>query len=197
MQELMRYNLQHTELTPSQALNNLVGTYAANQNLAQQSIPPHHQQHPQLNLMANGNPALLHQQLPPGARTPGLPGPGPGPPQHFMSPALPPNMLPTAAHLNPALNGSPQINLGAPPGGVGGVSQHTPSPAQTHMQAPGLPGAASSHPSANTSPNVSGKRRRASTVKVETEDGVADGAQGKVKASPRVGGNKRVKSGAG
>jgi hypothetical protein len=51
--------------------------------------------------------------------------------------------------------------------------------------------------SANTSPNVTNKRRRASAVKMEGEDGgnveVNGTGQGgnKVKASPRVGGKRQ------
>ena len=49
--------------------------------------------------------------------------------------------------------------------------------------------------SANTSPNVTNKRRRASAVKVEGDDGggmEVNGVGGqKVKASPRVGGKRQ------
>lgn len=54
-------------------------------------------------------------------------------------------------------------------------------------------------PSANASPNVSNKRRRASTVKVENDEagggpevnGTAAPGATKVKASPRVGGKRQ------
>lgn len=114
------------------------------------------------------------------------------PPQmqaRFLSPAMQNLNLP----LNPAaMNGSPHLQ---------GGMQHTPSPAQVHMQAPGMVAqrsqqgntvnGASAAASANTSPNATNKRRRASAVKVEGDEG--GGVQPKVKQSPRVGGNKRIK----
>jgi hypothetical protein len=88
------------------------------------------------------------------------------------------------------------VHLGLPENVIGG------SPAQGNMQAPGMAlqqsqqGTSSSGPSANTSPNVSSKRRRAS-VKTETDDAAqANGVQSKVKPSPRMGG-KRQKGNAG
>jgi len=78
-------------------------------------------------------------------------------------------------------------NLGLPENVIGG------SPAQGNMQAPGMAlqqsqqGTSSSGPSANTSPNVSNKRRRPS-VKTEGDDAAqANGVQPKVKPSPRIG----------
>jgi hypothetical protein len=118
-------------------------------------------------------------QQPPGTRTPGLQNAG----NHFASPAT--------GHLN--LPGSPHI-------GVGGT-QHTPSPAQHHMQAPGLAAQhsqqgtnSSQGTSANTSPNVTNKRRRASAVKAEGDDHTGEqvnGTSAKVKASPRPGGKRQ------
>lgn len=77
-------------------------------------------------------------------------------------------------------------HLGLPENVIGG------SPAQGTMQAPGMAlqqsqqGTSSSGPSANTSPNVS-KRRRTS-VKTEGDDAAqANGVQPKVKPSPRIG----------
>lgn len=109
----------------------------------------------------------------PNARNPSINGP----PQ-FASPGM--------AHLGlPGAQGSPHLT----------VSGHG-SPAQSQL--PGPPGMQGSvHPSpagANNSPNVgANKRRRASTVKMEGDDGsgateVNGTAQGpaKVKASPRV-----------
>lgn len=71
------------------------------------------------------------------------------------------------------------------------------SPAQGHMQAPGMAlqqsqqGTSSSGPSANTSPNVSTKRRRPS-VKTEGEDGnQPNGVQPKAKTTPRIGGKRQ------
>ncbi len=78
-------------------------------------------------------------------------------------------------------------HLGLPENVIGG------SPAQGHMQAPGMAlqqsqqGTSSSGPSANTSPNTN-KRRRPS-VKTEGDEapGQANGVQPKVKPSPRIG----------
>jgi len=124
------------------------------------------------------------QNMPPGSRTPSGAG-QPGAPNHqFMSPAMANLGLPTA------INGSPHLMQ----------TNHTPSPAPTHglVNQHSQQGTNSSATaSANTSPNVSNKRRR--SVKLETDDGgggEVNGAGGggpKVKASPRVGGNKRVK----
>jgi hypothetical protein len=77
-------------------------------------------------------------------------------------------------------------HLGLPDNGTGG------SPALGHMQAPGMAlqqsqqGTSSSGPSANTSPNVSAKRRRPS---VKTEGELQDqpnGVQPRVKVSPKT-----------
>ncbi|PWW73800.1 hypothetical protein C7212DRAFT_220757, partial [Tuber magnatum] len=107
------------------------------------------------------------------------------------------------------------MRMGVPPSphmGGGGGPGTTPSPAQNHIQAPGLVQQHSqqAHPtsnpssqtsttvaSANTSPNTN-KRRRASTasnVKNEGDDenGVNGAQNNKIKQSPRAGGNKRVK----
>ncbi|KAI9893864.1 MAG: hypothetical protein M1814_005417 [Vezdaea aestivalis] len=101
---------------------------------------------------------------------------------------------PAGSHLN--LPGSPHVNI------VG--QQHTPSPAQHHIQAPGLVAqhsqqgnSSSQGTSANTSPS-NNKRRRPSAVKAEVDDSggvqVNGTATGKVKASPKVGANKRQKT---
>ncbi|KAL4968494.1 LIM domain-binding protein [Aspergillus stella-maris] len=119
------------------------------------------------------NPGL---QQPPGARAPSMGGPN-----QFASPGM--------NHLNL-------------PGGVQGsphLSAH-PSPAQSHLA--GTPGMGPQGqlpqqvPSASASPNVTNKRRRASTVKMEGDEagGEVNGTtqgQAKVKASPRVGGKRQ------
>lgn len=197
MQELMAYSQQHPNLYPSQAISSLVNRLSQ-PGFPQQQLPPNQQQQQQ-----QGNPppnstqhiqqqALQQQQqqqqqnLPPSARTPsGLGQPGIPPNHQFMSPAL--------ANLGPpsAINGSPHLMQ----------NTHTPSPAQTHgliAQHSQQGTSSSAGASANTSPNVSNKRRR-STVKVEGDDGGGEvngsggGGGPKVKQSPRVGGNKRVK----
>lgn len=111
-------------------------------------------------------------------------------PNQFASPGM--------AHLGlPQSQGSP--HLGGP--------VHTPSPAQNaqggvpmmhQMSAQGSNLSGSQGPSTNTSPNVSNKRRRPSTVKAEdggdsSNAGNAnqDGNQNKVKPSPRIGGKRQ------
>ena len=129
----------------------------------------------------------------------------------FASPAMSQIGLPGSS----AINGSPHLNAGA-------GSVHTPSPAQGHMQPPGLVGqqgqqnnggVAGVTPGNTTSPNVTAKRRRQSTIKTEGDEGGdagggpgepngvgtsgpgVGGAGAKVKASPRAGGTaKRVKA---
>jgi hypothetical protein len=113
------------------------------------------------------NPGQQQGNMPPGVRGPQGPG-QPGQPM-FMSPAMANQLLP-----NGAMNGSPHM-------------MHTPSPASHQMV---KQQSQSSHTaSVNTSPNITGKRRR-STVKIDQDD---DGP--KVKQSPRVGGGKRMKPG--
>jgi hypothetical protein len=106
----------------------------------------------------------------PGQRTPG---------GHFITAS------PSAAHLS-LPDGSPHLSQ---------------SPALGHMQAPNMAlqqsqqGTASSGPSANTSPNTSNKRRRASGVNIKPEDMEVNGTTGvqgqKVKPSPRIGGKRQ------
>ena len=115
------------------------------------------------------------QGMPPNMQ-PG-PRPGPGQPgQMFMSPAMQNSLLP-----NGSMGGSPHF-------------QHTPSPNSQPMM---KQQSTSSHTmSSNTSPNMMNNKRRRSTAKMETDDGGGEmnGAP-KVKQSPRVGGNKRMKAG--
>jgi hypothetical protein len=112
---------------------------------------------------------MQQPNMPPGARPPGPGQPG----QHmFMSPHMANSLLPNG------MTGSPGM-------------MHTPSPnshAMVKQQS------TSSHTaSVNTSPNMQNKRRR-STAKMDMDDG--EGMNGtKVKQSPRVGGNKRMKGG--
>jgi hypothetical protein len=106
-------------------------------------------------------------------------------PNQFASPGM--------AHLGlPQNQGSPHI----------GGPVHTPSPAQNaqggvammhQMSQPGSNLSGSQGASTNTSPNVSNKRRRPSTVKVEDDNASAnqDGNQNKVKPSPRIGGKRQ------
>lgn len=135
-------------------------------NSMMQNTPATMSQQPQ---QMQGPPIPGQQQgnIPSGARGPQGPG-QPGQPM-FMSPAMAHQLLP-----NGTLNGSPHM-------------MHTPSPASHQMV---KQHSTSSHTaSVNTSPNITGKRRR-STVKIDQDD---DGP--KIKQSPRVGGGKRMKAG--
>ncbi|KAL1876856.1 hypothetical protein VTK73DRAFT_9086 [Phialemonium thermophilum] len=97
----------------------------------------------------------------------------------------------------PRTPGFGQFPMGASPAPVHQMlpgSPHVGSPAQAHMQAPGMQlqasqqGTSSSGPSANTSPSQSNKRRRPSTVKNE-EDGVpGSGAVASAASTPQVNG---------
>jgi hypothetical protein len=113
--------------------------------------------------LSNGN-APNGQQNPPGPRTPGM--------ANFALGASP-----AAAHLQ-IPDGSPHMS-GSPaqaPGMQLQQSQH---------------GTSSSGPSANTSPNTSNKRRRASAVKAEEEGQVNGAPKATVKPSPRIGGKRQ------
>ncbi|KAF9639689.1 hypothetical protein BFW01_g11495 [Lasiodiplodia theobromae] len=212
MQELFAHYHANPGNTPSQAMNSLV----ANLNIQQQNQggmapgnpmqPGQQQQGPQP--PQQGGPGQPQINLPPGAPTPnsapgartpqnmagGNPNVQPHPPnQQFMSPHIA-NLQQFPGGLNPAVNGSPHL----------GGQTHTPSPAQAHMQAPGLVAQhsqqgtnSSAAASANTSPNVSNKRRR-STVKTEGDDGPDGAPTAKVKPSPRMpNNNKRIKGNPG
>lgn len=211
MQELFAHYHANPGNTPSQAMNSLV----ANLNIQQQSqggmapgnpMQPGQQQGPQP--PQQGGPGQPQINLPPGAPTPnsapgartpqnmagGNPNVQPHPPnQQFMSPHIA-NLQQFPGGLNPAVNGSPHLS----------GQTHTPSPAQAHMQAPGLVAQhsqqgtnSSAAASANTSPNVSNKRRR-STVKTEGDDGPDGAPTAKVKPSPRMpNNNKRIKGNPG
>ncbi|KAK7569903.1 LIM-domain binding protein-domain-containing protein [Phyllosticta citricarpa] len=205
MQELFAHYHQNPGTTPADAMTGFVASLGPQQNPAgpqgnQMQQPPQHlqqQQTPQINVPPTG-PVPNNAQ--PGQRTPGnMPSGNPNVPhpaanQQFMSPHIA-NLQQFPGGLNPAVNGSPHL----------AGQTHTPSPAQGHMQAPGLVAQhsqqgtnSSAAASANTSPNVSNKRRR-STVKIEGDDGGGD-ANGanpnapKVKPSPRLPhNNKRLK----
>ncbi|KAL2872779.1 LIM domain-binding protein [Aspergillus lucknowensis] len=125
------------------------------------------------------NPAL---QQGPNARAPSIGGPN-----QFASPAMAHLALPGGVQGSPHLTGSAhpspaQSNLPGPPG-MGPQGQ--------------IPQGVAQVGSASASPNVSNKRRRASTVKMEGEDGgpevngTAAPGPAKVKASPRVGGKRQ------
>jgi hypothetical protein len=215
MQPLFQFSQKNPHLPPSEALQTLVDNF--------RNMPASTQQFPGGGNMPVPNPALMNnmnamnmnmnmnmnmqmqmqamqqsqsqnphlqpgQNIPPGQRTPGLNNPN-----VFASPA--------SGHLAlPGNQNSPHLS--------GGGAGHTPSPAQTHLAGPvamvaqqsqtGTNASGSQGTSANTSPNVTNKRRRASAVKIESEDGGVEvngtGGGNKVKASPRVG--KRQKGAA-
>lgn len=205
MRDLMEHSQKH-DLRPADALNALVASFEEQQasNQKQNASFPGPQQMPpnaaQMNMQRNG----AGQQFPMGSRTPMQA-------QMQLPPGQQPNFSPSVSNMNlpmqhlngpMVMNGSPHI--GQHPGLPGGLApnhnlnlgqSHTPSPAQSHMAAPSMipqhsqQGTSSSAASANTSPNVSGKRRR-SQVKTEGDEMGIDmnGTQGqRVKASPRVG----------
>ena len=166
MGPLIQYSQTHPNLPPKDAMQQMINEHSANQM--------------RMATMAQQNLSAPMAQTMSGQRTPGLNGPN-----HFSSPAM--------AHLGlPNAQGSP--HLGGP--------VHTPSPAQNHMAGPvamvhqqsqqGSNLSGSQVTSANTSPNVTNKRRRASAVKVEDDGGgpEVNGAN-KVKPSPRIGGKRQ------
>lgn len=173
-------------MRPEQALDALVQDYETRGGPAAQQ--PNQQGNPQINLPPNG--------VPVGNRTPSMQNmqvPGAQAGTQFSSPSVSNLNLPMQNGMS-GINGSPHIanNPGLAPN-MNMPNSHTPSPHQSNMAAPPMvlqhsqQGTNSSAASANTSPNVNAKRRR-STVKLEGEDGGADGSQGanRVKPSPRM-----------
>lgn len=191
---LCNYSQKHPELSAHDALNLLTQLQAQPQHSQFANLNPQHPGHPL-------NPALQQPQ-----------------PHQFASPAPPHLNLPQGAqssngasphtlqNVSPAmqnqflqnhLQGTPQQShqhLGQAPTSVGMVTTQS-------QQGTNTSGGGSQGTSANASPNVSNKRRRASAVKVEGDDAAeVNGAapQNKVKASPRVtgggGGVKRQKA---
>jgi hypothetical protein len=175
MEELMIF-AQENKLRPNNALDELVARYERTGAT-----------NPQINLPP-GQGATPNGMAPGAQGTPRMGNMGmPGQPGFQSSPSVPNMNLPMQPN---GIHGSPHhqgggLLPGQMPGGMG-----TPSPAQTHMAAPPMmpqhsqQGTNSSAASANTSPQVNNKRRR-STVKMEGEDGGADGGH-KVKPSPRM-----------
>ena len=150
------------------------------------------------------NPAMQQQplhnpnlQLPnSGQRTPSMNGPN-----HFVSPAQAAHLnLPTSSASPATLNMSPAVqNLALQHqhqqqnhlANTNQLLQHPPTSvsmvAQQSQQGTNNSGTGSQGTSANASPNVN-KRRRASAVKIEGDEGGGEvnGVVGKVKQSPRV-----------
>jgi len=183
---LCSYSQRHPELSAREALNLLTTQIQAQPHQFHNANLHPHPGHPL------SNPAFQQPQS-----------------NHFVSPAPPHLALPMSngaspgtIHMSPAiqnqmlqnhLQGTPQQShqlLGQAPTSVGMVATQS-------QQGTNTSGGGSQGTSANASPNVTNKRRRASAVKVEGEDTTevnGTGPQNKVKASPRVG-VKRQKAG--
>ena len=202
----MQFCRAHPTLTPRGALNTFVRALQNNQD---QQMHAHQmvQQHQAAQAAAAAaNAQAMHNAQ---HSHPVNPNQGGGGPQmHHNSPHM--SMM---AAGSPAQGEGGRVGLVPPSPHIG----QTPSPASNQLQAPGQQ--PQQHPisnpssqnsttvaSANTSPNQLNKRRRPSTsqnIKNEGEDGdgggVVGGPNGQkmvVKPSPRMGGNKRMKTGA-
>jgi hypothetical protein len=209
MKDLIAYSQQNPHLGPNQALTALVQQQMQAQHHAQQvAAQQHHHQQQQQQQQQQQHHA---QGMPNGPMPRSVMAGGPGAPGMPHGPGQ---------QLGIPMTNSPSVGADIRMGGV--QSPHivgsgaTPSPAQNHMQAPGMIAQHSQHQhptsnpssqtsttvgSANTSPHQTNKRRRASTTSnVNNEVGDGDGGGGingaavqKVKQSPRVGANKRTK----
>ena len=187
MENLFQFSQQNLQLSPSDALRQLVISF---QN------PPQNQMN--FNAAMHQQGLIPHGQPPAGQRTPGYNGPN-----QFASPAnahlsLPMNTTsasPATINMSPAMqNHNLQNHLQQqPPTSVGMVTQQSQQGTNTSV------GTGSQATSANASPSVTNKRRRQSAVKMESEDAGGgpeiNGTGPKVKPSPRIGG-KRQKGGA-
>lgn len=173
MQTLFQFSQQNPQMSPPEALRNLVNTFhSQNPNLGYMPGP--------MNPGMAMNPGMPQGQTPRAASMSG--------PSQFASPAM--------AHLGlPGAQGSPHLPGSAQPSPAQSHLAGPPGMVQQGQMQPNVGQATS----ASASPSVSNKRRRASTIKVENEDanGAPEvngtGAPGatKVKASPRVGGKRQ------
>ncbi|KAL9034798.1 MAG: hypothetical protein Q9214_006881, partial [Letrouitia sp. 1 TL-2023] len=193
LQPLFHFYHRQPQLSATDALRQLVASFQNQPNISAQGFPNaalnpafHNPQH-------NLNPNL---QIPPGQRTP----------NHFVSPgsanhlALPGqgNTMPSPANLHnmsPAMSNlalhQQAMQQHQAPTSVGMV--HNASQQGTNTSV----GTGSQGTSANASPNVPNKRRRASAVKGE-DDGTGPGVEvngvtgsSKVRPSPRIGGKRQ------
>lgn len=167
MEPLFHYSQNHESLTPAEALISLVHETASGTQNGPVGLPQ--------NSFNNVRPQGVS-----GQRTPGMNGP-----EQYASPAL--------QNLGLPQQGSPHI----------GGPAHTPSPAHMHMAGPvamvhqhsqqGSNLSGSQGASANTSPNVTNKRRRPSGIKLEDDGGgeMNGAAANKIKPSPRMGGKRQ------
>jgi len=183
MQMLFQFSQSNPQLSPPDALRNLVNTLQTqNPNPGYTPGPMNQGMNPMNPAMSPGMNPAMNPAMNPGMNPSMQPmqnvrGHSMGAPSQFASPAM--------AHLGlPGQQGSPHLT----------GSAHA-SPAQSHLAGPpGMQPLMQPSPAGvNNSPNVGGnKRRRASTVKMENEDGAGVDANGapqgsaKVKASPRV-----------
>ena len=212
MSDLFEFSHGHPEFSPEEAMLRMVQNYQiGGPNNSSQAA------HAQYMMMGMAPTSIQQGQLSNGGRTPAMVG-GPGMTnmamigrnQEHLGAFASPTMSNLGLPGGSAMNGSPHLSTGAGP-------VHTPSPAQGHMQPPALIGQQNSQggasgitQSSTTSPNITSKRRRASAIKTEGDDGTDSTAVGgepngvggagtgaKVKASPRTGVSaKRVKSSA-
>ncbi|KAL9034903.1 MAG: hypothetical protein Q9180_005153 [Flavoplaca navasiana] len=196
MQPLFKFSQSQPGLSPTEALHQYTATFQEQSHFGGQQIPQGfnpaiHQQ--QQNIAAN-------LQLPPGQRTP----------NHFVSPA-------NSVHLNlpSQMNGvpSPATLHGMSPAIQNLALQQQHQSMQQQQQAPtsvgmvhsasqpgtnNSVGTGSQGPSANASPNMTNKRRRASAVKGEDDGaGTVDLNVGpaKGKSTPRIGGKRQKGAG--
>lgn len=101
----------------------------------------------------------------------------------FNSPAHQALGLPNAAN-------SPHLRAGGSPGMMGGIQHPMAAPMMPQQSGQGTN--SSNAPSSNASPNVQGKKRRASAVKGDGDDGQPNGADAnKLKATPKMGGKRQ------
>lgn len=199
MHSLMEH-AQKTQLRPAEALTSVVKMFdeqaaaaqpdmAAMQAAFQPPNPPMNLQLPpqrQASLAAGGRtPMQAQMQLPQG---------------NAFSPQVANMNLPMQmAHLNGPMAGSPHIPQNPQLNMIQQQQQQGQTGSPGSMAAPNMipqhsaQGSTSTGASTNTSPNVAAKRRR-SQVKVEDENGAE--VNGRVKASPRIGGgpNKKAKA---
>lgn len=165
MSSLMKHSIENEKLTPASAMEHWCQVQSQSR-MQPGNMPP-----------GQGMQQPPQPGMPPGARTPSNMPPGMPPNQQFMSPALQNQLLPNGNM------GSPQLMQ----------QSHTPSPA-SHPMTTQL-SQSSNAASMNTSPSMNHKRRRSTAMKDGDDGGGEMNGAPKVKASPRVGGNKRIKGG--
>jgi hypothetical protein len=181
MQELISYSKENPALPFSEVMDSLVQSMKT-QNFAQGAMQ----------VQGAAHAAAMMQQMQQAAAGRLANGP------MNISPAMQHGLLP-----NMAANGSPHLSSMPNPMAMNAANMagnpHTPSPGQSNMTAPmvaqqsitgSVPGA-----SANSSPGVSGKRRRSTAPVKNEDDGDINGTTlKKIKPSPQLA-SKRGKQG--